>query len=180
MLLLRINQLIGFYSVSLGNAGGMFLKRSRVKKPGQEVFKSEFSEYVKAEELYIGATVNINGYLFFLLNADEYTLNYMENNTDKVNRLCSILAPPPFAVCAFLSLGHLLRLATGLHCKFTYVGMNNGSVRLGHRSHHRGPAFVSSVYLLSSPLPSITDSRFQIPVGDRPRAESGFLDFFFF
>ncbi|XP_050996941.1 EF-hand domain-containing family member C2 [Acomys russatus] len=66
-----------------GNAGGMFLKRSRVKRPGQEVFKSEFSEYIKAEEFYIGATVNINGYLFFLLNADEYTLNYMESNTDK-------------------------------------------------------------------------------------------------
>uniref|UniRef100_A0A8C6H3I9 EF-hand domain-containing family member C2 n=1 Tax=Mus spicilegus TaxID=10103 RepID=A0A8C6H3I9_MUSSI len=69
--------------MELDNAGGMFLKRSRVKKPGQEVFKSEFSEYIKAEELYIGATVNINGYLFILLNADEYTLNYMENNTDK-------------------------------------------------------------------------------------------------
>ncbi|XP_050016786.1 EF-hand domain-containing family member C2 isoform X1 [Alexandromys fortis] len=66
-----------------GNAGGMFLKRSRVKKPGQEVFKSEFSEYIKAEELYIGTTVNVNGYLFHLLNADEYTLKYMENNTDK-------------------------------------------------------------------------------------------------
>ncbi|XP_028731729.1 EF-hand domain-containing family member C2 [Peromyscus leucopus] len=66
-----------------GNTGGMFLKRSRVKKPGQEVFKSEFSEYIKAEELYIGTTVNINGYLFILLNADEYTLRYMENNTDK-------------------------------------------------------------------------------------------------
>ncbi|XP_055454245.1 EF-hand domain-containing family member C2 [Psammomys obesus] len=66
-----------------GNAGGMLLKRSRVKKPGQEVFKSEFSEYIKAEELYVGAIVNINGYLFILLNADEYTLKYMENNTDK-------------------------------------------------------------------------------------------------
>ncbi|XP_055123818.1 EF-hand domain-containing family member C2 isoform X2 [Symphalangus syndactylus] len=41
-----------------GIAGGMFLKRSRVKKPGQEVFKSELSEYIKAEELYIGVTVN--------------------------------------------------------------------------------------------------------------------------
>ncbi|OBS72185.1 hypothetical protein A6R68_13237 [Neotoma lepida] len=66
-----------------GYTGGMFLKRSRVKKPGQEVFKSEFSEYIKAEELYIGATVNVNGYLFILLNADDYTLRYMENNTDK-------------------------------------------------------------------------------------------------
>ncbi|XP_073918828.1 EF-hand domain-containing family member C2 [Castor canadensis] len=66
-----------------GNAGGMFLKRIRVKKPGQEIFKSELSEYIKAEELYVGATVNVNGYLFLLLNADEYTLNYMEKNTDR-------------------------------------------------------------------------------------------------
>lgn len=72
-----------------------------MKKPGQEVFKSEFSEYIKAEELYIGTTVNINGYLFILLNADEYTLRYMENNTDKVNTLytswlstfCSVYFP---------------------------------------------------------------------------------------
>ncbi|KAF3812755.1 hypothetical protein GH733_019118, partial [Mirounga leonina] len=66
-----------------GITGGKFLKRIRVKKPGQEVFKSELSEYVKAEELYIGAKVNVNGYLFLLLSADEYTLNYMEMNSDK-------------------------------------------------------------------------------------------------
>ena len=65
------------------------MKRIRVKKPGQEVFKSELSEYIKAEELYIGATVNVNGYLFLLLNADEYTLNYMETNSDMVS--CVIL-----------------------------------------------------------------------------------------
>ncbi|XP_065771773.1 EF-hand domain-containing family member C2 isoform X4 [Muntiacus reevesi] len=67
----------------IGYTGGMFLKRFRVKKPGQEVFKSEFSEYIKAEELYVGAKVNVNGYLFLLVNADEYTLNYMERNSDK-------------------------------------------------------------------------------------------------
>ncbi|KAL2768831.1 EF-hand domain-containing family member C2 [Daubentonia madagascariensis] len=66
-----------------GITGGKFLKRSRVKRPGQEVFKSELSEYVKAEELYVGATINVNGYLFLLLNADEYTLNYMEKNSHK-------------------------------------------------------------------------------------------------
>ncbi|XP_011378328.2 EF-hand domain-containing family member C2 [Pteropus vampyrus] len=66
-----------------GNAGGQFLKRMRVKKPGQEVFKSELSEYMKVEELYIGATVNVNGYLFLLLNADEYTLKFMEKNSEK-------------------------------------------------------------------------------------------------
>ncbi|XP_008568706.1 PREDICTED: EF-hand domain-containing family member C2 [Galeopterus variegatus] len=66
-----------------GFTGGMFLKRIRVKRPGQEVFKSELSEYITVEELYIGARVNVNGYLFHLLNADEYTLSYMEKNSDK-------------------------------------------------------------------------------------------------
>ncbi|XP_040324760.1 EF-hand domain-containing family member C2-like [Herpailurus yagouaroundi] len=66
-----------------GFTGGMFLKRMRVKKPGQEVFKSELSEYIQAKDLYIGARVNLNGYLFHLLNADEYTLRYMEENSDQ-------------------------------------------------------------------------------------------------
>uniref|UniRef100_H0VRE5 EF-hand domain-containing family member C2 n=1 Tax=Cavia porcellus TaxID=10141 RepID=H0VRE5_CAVPO len=66
-----------------GHTGGLFLKRTRVKKFGQEVFKSELSEYIKAEELYVGAKVNVNGSLFVLLSADEYTLNYMERNADK-------------------------------------------------------------------------------------------------
>ncbi|KAM6151499.1 EF-hand domain-containing family member C2 [Rhynchocyon petersi] len=66
-----------------GYTSGMFLQRVRVKKPGQEVFKSEFSEYIQPEELYVGARVNVNGYIFHLLNADEYTLNYMEDHLDK-------------------------------------------------------------------------------------------------
>ncbi|KAJ8787801.1 hypothetical protein J1605_005703 [Eschrichtius robustus] len=66
-----------------GYTGGMFLKRIRVKKPGPEVFKSKLSEYIKAEELYVGAKVNVNGYLFLLVSADVYTLNYMERNSDK-------------------------------------------------------------------------------------------------
>ncbi|XP_014312908.2 EF-hand domain-containing family member C2 [Myotis lucifugus] len=66
-----------------GYTGGLFLKRIRVKRPGQEVFKSELSEYIQPEELYIGATINVNGYLFMLLNADEYTLKFMEENSDK-------------------------------------------------------------------------------------------------
>jgi hypothetical protein len=94
MVLLRIKTTHEPFSFAIGNAGGMFLKRIRVKKPGQEIFKSELSEYIKAEELYVGATVNVNGYLFLLLNADEYTLNYMEKNTDRVNLLYTILDLP--------------------------------------------------------------------------------------
>lgn len=61
------------------------MKRSRVKRPGQEIFKSELSEYIQPEELYVGAKVNVNGYIFLLLNADEYTLSYMEKHSEKVN-----------------------------------------------------------------------------------------------
>ncbi|KAM5221444.1 EF-hand domain-containing family member C2 [Ctenodactylus gundi] len=66
-----------------GYTGGLFLKRGRVKRPGQKFFKSEFSEYIQPEELYVGTKININGYIFLLVNADEYTLNYMEKNLDK-------------------------------------------------------------------------------------------------
>lgn len=94
MVLLRIKATYQLFSFSIGNAGGQFLKRMRVKKPGQEVFKSELSEYMKVEELYIGATVNVNGYLFLLLNADEYTLKFMEKNSEKVSLLCIIFHLP--------------------------------------------------------------------------------------
>ncbi|KAM8752871.1 EF-hand domain-containing family member C2 [Rhynchonycteris naso] len=66
-----------------GYTGGLFLKRMRVKRPGQEIFKSELSEYIQPEELYIGTKVNVNGYIFSLLSADEYTLKFMEKNTDR-------------------------------------------------------------------------------------------------
>lgn len=62
-----------------------------IKRPRQEVIKSKLSEYIQPEELYIGAKVNLNGYIFILLNADEYTLKFMEENSDRVNLLCIIL-----------------------------------------------------------------------------------------
>lgn len=63
----------------------------RIKRPRQEIIKSGLSEYIQPEELYIGAKVNLNGYIFILLNADEYTLKFMEENSDRVNLLCIIL-----------------------------------------------------------------------------------------
>lgn len=35
-----------------GVVGGKFLERGRIKKPGQEIFKSDMSEYYMACELY--------------------------------------------------------------------------------------------------------------------------------
>ncbi|XP_058714164.1 EF-hand domain-containing family member C2 [Poecile atricapillus] len=66
-----------------GIAGGKFLERGRIKKPGQELFKSEPSEYYKAQDLFVGARVCFHGHNFLLVDADEYTFNYMEKNANE-------------------------------------------------------------------------------------------------
>ncbi|KFU84097.1 EF-hand domain-containing family member C2, partial [Chaetura pelagica] len=66
-----------------GIAGGKFLERGRIKKPGQELFKSEPSEYFKAQNLFVGATVCFHGHNFLLVDADEYTFKYMEKNANE-------------------------------------------------------------------------------------------------
>ncbi|XP_071380863.1 EF-hand domain-containing family member C2 [Centroberyx affinis] len=66
-----------------GVLGGKFLERGRVKKPGQELFKSEMSEYFTAQDLYVGAALNLNNQRFQLLDADEYTLTYMERHAEE-------------------------------------------------------------------------------------------------
>ncbi|KAM6979323.1 EF-hand domain-containing family member C2 [Tautogolabrus adspersus] len=66
-----------------GGLGGKFLERGRVKKPGQEQFKSEMSKYFTAQDLYVGATVCIHNRNFQLLDADEYTFSYMEQHADE-------------------------------------------------------------------------------------------------
>ncbi|XP_041856758.1 EF-hand domain-containing family member C2 [Melanotaenia boesemani] len=66
-----------------GILGGKFLERCRVKKPGQELFKSKPSEYFTAQDLHVGVILSINGHNFHLLDADEYTLKYMEQHADE-------------------------------------------------------------------------------------------------
>ncbi|XP_032422797.1 EF-hand domain-containing family member C2 isoform X1 [Xiphophorus hellerii] len=66
-----------------GIIGGKFLERQRVKKPGQELFKSEPSEYFMAQDLYVGGTICMNGVRFRLVDADDYTLGYMELHSDE-------------------------------------------------------------------------------------------------
>eukprot|EP01025_Chloroclados_australasicus_P017340 TRINITY_DN18824_c1_g1_i1.p1 TRINITY_DN18824_c1_g1~~TRINITY_DN18824_c1_g1_i1.p1 ORF type:complete len:529 (-),score=54.52 TRINITY_DN18824_c1_g1_i1:308-1894(-) len=56
-----------------GIIGGKFLERCVVYKPGTE-------EPYNYKDLYVGAHVDIHGRVFELLEADEYTYTYMENN----------------------------------------------------------------------------------------------------
>ncbi|XP_059198699.1 EF-hand domain-containing family member C2 [Centropristis striata] len=69
-----------------GVLGGKFLKRGRVKKPGQELFKSEPSQCFTAQDLYVGATLCLNNMFFQLLDANEYTFNYMEQHAEEFPR----------------------------------------------------------------------------------------------
>uniref|UniRef100_A0A8D0GMK5 EF-hand domain-containing family member C2 n=1 Tax=Sphenodon punctatus TaxID=8508 RepID=A0A8D0GMK5_SPHPU len=66
-----------------GVLGGKFLERGRIKKPGQEPFKSEPSEYYEAQNLFIGAKVCFHGHYFLLVDADEYAFNYMEKHANE-------------------------------------------------------------------------------------------------
>uniref|UniRef100_A0A671QVC3 EF-hand domain-containing family member C2 n=1 Tax=Sinocyclocheilus anshuiensis TaxID=1608454 RepID=A0A671QVC3_9TELE len=66
-----------------GVIGGKFLKRGRVKKPGQELYKSEVSEYFTAQDLYVGARLDLNNQPFQLLDADEFTFDYLEQHADE-------------------------------------------------------------------------------------------------
>ncbi|XP_064353414.1 EF-hand domain-containing family member C2 isoform X5 [Dromaius novaehollandiae] len=63
--------------------GGKFLERGRIKKPGQELFKSQPSEYFKAQNLFVGARVCFHGHNFLLVDADEYAFNYMEKHANE-------------------------------------------------------------------------------------------------
>ena len=69
-----------------GIIGGKFLERSRVKKPNQERYSTELSQYYSAQDLFVGACVLINNFGFVLIDADEYALQYMEKNAGEVSR----------------------------------------------------------------------------------------------
>uniref|UniRef100_A0A8D3CM09 EF-hand domain-containing family member C2 n=1 Tax=Scophthalmus maximus TaxID=52904 RepID=A0A8D3CM09_SCOMX len=66
-----------------GVIGGKFLERGRVRKPDQELYKSDPSEYFVAQDLYVGASLCINSHHFRLLDTDEYTFSYMETHADE-------------------------------------------------------------------------------------------------
>lgn len=48
--------------------------------PNQNFFASDPPKMWTSQMFYIGATVNLNGFLFHLTDADEFTLNYMESH----------------------------------------------------------------------------------------------------
>ncbi|CAH8496692.1 unnamed protein product [Schistosoma rodhaini] len=63
-----------------GFQGGLFLERSKIKKPDSKLFDNKPLEYYKPTDLYVGAKLDFNSFLFELTEADDYTLDYMEKH----------------------------------------------------------------------------------------------------
>jgi len=63
-----------------GIIGGGFLHRTKVKKPNQPLFSNKMSEHYEATDLYIGAILEFNSFVFKIIDADEYAVAYMEAN----------------------------------------------------------------------------------------------------
>jgi Ca2+-binding EF-hand superfamily protein len=64
-----------------GIIGGKFLQRQRIKHPEQDpesIKRLGKSEYYKAQDLYVGAVLNIFNHKMELTETDEFTLRYME------------------------------------------------------------------------------------------------------
>ena len=69
----------------VGRITGMFLTRSRVRKPNQEPYRVEFSEYYSGDDLFVGAKIIVNKHKFILIEADEYVYDYMEKYSHEVS-----------------------------------------------------------------------------------------------
>merc|ERR1711937_656044 len=66
---------IGVYEPPARNSGfmgGKFMERCRVKSPGTD-------QFYKPTDMFVGAVMEFRKHRFVLIEADEYTLNYMEN-----------------------------------------------------------------------------------------------------
>lgn len=64
------------------------MERCRLLKPRQDIFKVPEPLYYAPEDFYIGAEIHANDFIFRLVGADEYALDYMEKNC---NEVCIIL-----------------------------------------------------------------------------------------
>ena len=71
-----------------GFIGGEFIKRVQIPKPGQQVYTSEPPEYFGPQDFYIGNIIILYGFEFLLVEADEYSLRYMEINCQEVSISC--------------------------------------------------------------------------------------------
>ncbi|XP_077987927.1 EF-hand domain-containing family member C2-like [Glandiceps talaboti] len=62
---------------------GKFLERGKVIKPNQDRFGTKHLAYYTGTDFFVGAHVKFNYHDFYIMDADEYTLGYMEEHSDE-------------------------------------------------------------------------------------------------
>nr|CAD7258386.1 unnamed protein product [Timema shepardi] len=77
--------------LSVGFHYGSFISRRKIFRPNQDLFGSEAPECYDHEDFYIGNILELHGFRFRLVDADEYALRYMELNSQE--NLPSIFDP---------------------------------------------------------------------------------------
>lgn len=72
------------YSLIAGFDTKEFFARRAVALPNQETFTPKPPITYLSQDMYVGATLIINSFIFQLIDADEYALRYMEINEFQV------------------------------------------------------------------------------------------------
>lgn len=56
------------------------MERRKVMKPGQPIFRTQLPLYYAPVDIYLGAQLVFNNFIFEIYGADEHTLTYMETH----------------------------------------------------------------------------------------------------
>lgn len=73
---------------NLGFRGGEFFGKSKFYLPGQDKYTSERPVAYKSQDLYLGAVVNLRNFIFKIVSADLFALQFMEENKEAVSGKC--------------------------------------------------------------------------------------------
>jgi Ca2+-binding EF-hand superfamily protein len=66
-----------------GITPGKFIERARQEKPGQPKYSSQTPDFYTSKDLVVGAKIVVQDFPFILVDADEYTYNYMEKHSNE-------------------------------------------------------------------------------------------------
>lgn len=66
--------------VFIGLPKGGFIRRKKAVKPGRQAELGEDDVPYEYKDLFVGNVLDIDGFKFQIISADEFTLSYMEAN----------------------------------------------------------------------------------------------------
>ena len=65
----------------------MLISRRRITKPGYNVYSNISPDNYTKNDMIVGDIICLEGFIFLITSADEYTLRYMESHSNQVGGL---------------------------------------------------------------------------------------------